>query len=111
MSECGYPRFWNLNLGSVQTIWFILFYFTFCMRLISLYYQENCVWPSLKCHTTRLHPLIRGRRVSLPRALHRLQGGDERHFRLPMDIYVHPGIIKGGIQRKHISILWVGKEE
>ena len=31
--------------------------------------------------------------------------------RLPIDIYVHPGIIKGGIQRKHISILWVGKEE
>ena len=28
-----------------------------------------------------------------------------------MDIYVHPGIIKGGIQRKHISILWVDKEE
>ena len=88
-----------------------LFYFIFCMRLIRLHYQENCEWPSLKCRTTRLHPLIRGRHVSLPRALHRLQGGYERHFRLAMDIYVHPGIIKEGIQRKHISILWVGKEE
>ena len=28
-----------------------------------------------------------------------------------MDIYVHPGINKGGIQRKHISLLWVGREE
>ena len=80
------------------------------MRLISLHYQENCVWPSLKCHTTRLHPLIRGRRVLLPRALHRLWGEDERHFRLPTDIYVHPGINKGGIQRKHILLLWVGRE-
>ena len=27
-----------------------------------------------------------------------------------MDIYVHPGIDKGGIKRKHISLLWVGRE-
>ena len=27
-----------------------------------------------------------------------------------MHIYVHPGINKGGIKRKHISLLWVGKE-
>ena len=51
-------------------------YFIFCMRLISLHYQENCVWPSLKCHA-RLHPLIRRERVSLPRALHGFWGGDE----------------------------------
>ena len=28
-----------------------------------------------------------------------------------MDIYVHPGINKGGIQGKHICLLWVGREE
>ena len=28
-----------------------------------------------------------------------------------MDIYVHLGINKGGIQRKHIFLLWVGREE
>ena len=27
-----------------------------------------------------------------------------------MDIYVHPGIDKGGIKRKHTSLLWVGRE-
>ena len=27
-----------------------------------------------------------------------------------MDIYVHTGINKGGIQRKHILLLWVGRE-
>ena len=27
-----------------------------------------------------------------------------------MDIYVHLGINKGGIQRKHIFLLWVGRE-
>ena len=27
-----------------------------------------------------------------------------------MDIYVHPGINKGCIQRKNISPLWVGRE-
>ena len=27
-----------------------------------------------------------------------------------MDNYVHPGIDKGGIKRKHISLLWVGRE-
>ena len=65
------------------------------MRLISLNCQKNCVWPSLKS-------LIRGGRISLLRALHGLWGGE---FRLRMDIYVHPGINKGGIQRKHISLL------
>ena len=39
-------------------------------------------------------PLIRGGRVSLPRALHGLWAGDKRHFRLRMDIYDHPGINK-----------------
>ena len=43
-----------------EIVYFILFYFIFCMRLIRLHYQENCVSPSLKCHTTRLHPLIVG---------------------------------------------------
>ena len=62
-------------------------------------------------NVTRLHPLICGGRVSLLRALHGLWGGDEWHFRLPMDIYVHLGINKGGIQRKHIFLLWVGREE
>ena len=28
-----------------------------------------------------------------------------------MDIYVHLGINKGGIQRKRIFLLWVGREE
>ena len=27
-----------------------------------------------------------------------------------MDIYVHPGINKEGIQRKQIFLLWVGKD-
>ena len=27
-----------------------------------------------------------------------------------MDIYIHPGINKGGIHRKHISFLWVRRE-
>ena len=27
-----------------------------------------------------------------------------------MEIYVHLGINKGGIQRKHIFLLWVGRE-
>ena len=89
---------------------FILFFV--CMFLISLHYQKNCVWPSLKCHTSPPPPLpsIRWERVSHPRALHWLLGGDEWHFRLSMDIYVHPGINKGGIQRKHILLLWVGRE-
>ena len=62
-------------------------------------FQQNClVW-----NVTRLHPLIHGGRVSLPRAFHGLGSGDEWHFSLRMDIYVHPGINKEGIQRKHIS--------
>ena len=78
------------------------------MRLISLHYQENCVWPSLKCHTSP--PPNPCRRVSLPRALLGLWRGDEWQFRLRMDIYVNPGLNKGGIQRKHIFLLWVGRE-
>ena len=110
MSDRGYLRFLNLNLRSVQTMSFILFFV--CMFLISLHYQKNCVWPCLKCHTSPPPPLpsIRWERVSHPRALHWLLGGDEWHFRLSMDIYVHPGINKGGIQRKHILLLWVGRE-
>ena len=83
----------------------------FCMRLISLHCQKNCVWTGLKCHTS-LPPNPRGKGgggVSLPSALHGLEGGDEWHFRIRMDIYVRPGINKGGIQRKHISLLWVGR--
>ena len=38
----------------------------FCMRLISLRYHENCVWPTLKCHTSPpRHPW--GVRLSPPR--------------------------------------------
>ena len=44
-----YPRFWNLNLGSVKIK---LISLLFCMRLISLHCQKNCLWTSLKCHTS-----------------------------------------------------------
>ena len=44
-----YPRFGNLNLGSVKIK---LISLLFCMRLISLHCQKNCVWTSLKCHTS-----------------------------------------------------------
>ena len=86
----------------------------FCMRLISLHCQKNCVWTGLKCHTSpppNPRGGGRGRRggVSLPSALHGLEGGDEWPFRIRMDIYVRPGINKGGIQRKHISLSWVGR--
>ena len=104
MSDSGYPRFWNwLNSGSVKVRRSRYF---FCTR-ISLRYQENYVWPSLKCHVSTPWPVGR---VSLPRALQGLWGGDEWQFRLRMDIAVHPGITKGGIQRKHIFLLWAGRE-
>ena len=78
------------------------------MRLTSLRYQENYVMPTLKGHTSPPpNPWVR---VSLPRALQWLWGGDEWQFRLRMDIYVNPGINKGGIQRKHIFLLWAGRE-
>ena len=78
------------------------------MRLISLRYHENCVWPTLKCHTSPPpHPW--GVRLSPPRPS-RVWGGDKWQFRLRVDIYVHQGIIKGGIQRKHIFFLWVVRE-
>ena len=104
MSDSGYPHFWNwLNSGSVKVRRSRYF---FCIR-ISLRYQENYVWPSLKCHVSTPWPVGR---VSLPRALQGLWGGDEWQFRLRMDISVHPGITKGGIQRKHIFLLWAGRE-
>ena len=39
----------------------------------------------------------------------RNRGGLER-AKTGRFLYVHPGISKGGIQRKHISFLWVGRE-
>ena len=73
MSDSGYPRFWNLNSGIVNVRPYR--YFFFCMRLISLRYQENYVWPSLKCHTPP--PPDPWGRVSLSRALHGLCGENE----------------------------------
>ena len=108
MSDRGYSRFWNLNLESVQALSFILFFF-FCMLLISLHYQKNYEWLSLKCHTSPppnpwgvcLSPL----RPSLFMGWRRMTFQTQS-----MDIYVHPGINKGGIQRKHIFLLWVGRK-
>ena len=71
----------------------------FCMRLISLHYQKNCVWTSLKCHTSPPPNPWRAR-------LSTLRPTRAYDFRLRMDICVHdPGINGGGIQRKHISLL------
>ena len=39
----------GINLGSVKIK---LISLLFCMRLISLHCQKNCVWTSLKCHTS-----------------------------------------------------------
>ena len=63
------------------------------------------LWTSLKCHTSP--PPDPWGHISLPHALHGLGGGDVRHFRLRMDIYVHdPGFNKGArIQKKHMSLL------
>ena len=63
------------------------------------------LWTSLKCHTSP--PTDPWGHISLPHALHGLGGGDEWHFRLRMDIYVHdPGFDKGArIQKKHMSLL------
>ena len=82
----------------------------FCMHLISLHCLKTAY--GLVWNVTPVSiPLILGGRVSLPRALRgSVWGGEKWHFRLRMDIYVHPGINKKGIQRKHISLFWVGRE-
>ena len=69
--------------------------------------EERGVWNSLKCHRSP-PPNPWGTRLSPPR----LKGdGDEWHFRLRMDIFVHSWINKGSIQRKHISLCGsVGKD-
>ena len=47
----------------------------FCVRLISLHCQKNCVWTSLKCHTSPTPDQWRARLFT--HALHGLEGGDE----------------------------------
>ena len=40
-----------------------------------------------------------------------LERGELEREETGLFLYVHPGINKGGKQRKHISFLWIGREK
>ena len=78
------------------------------MCLISLHYQENCVWTRLKCHTSPA-PNPWGARLS-PQRPSRVRGWRRMTFQSTYGHLCNPGINKGGIYRKHIFLSWVGRE-
>ena len=84
----------------------------FCMRLISVHCQKNCVWTSLKCHTSA--PPDPWERISLPRALHGLWGADVYGISDYVWIFtfIIQGLIKDRVYRRNTCPFckYVGKQ-